>query len=145
MCLVAGCLKRSKVSPPSGRDESDFLVPGEWRRDAPSPAQGDDLCGQGRLRAHAAGTAARVHLPFSVGLEWITSIDWIFCLIKVPQCGQTARGHQLWAVCRWAQGEGPGQLERGERLSSSSRLFSSCFIHFLFSGSRGEKILPLIQ
>lgn len=40
------------------RDESDFLVPGERRRDAPSPAQGDDLCRQGRLRAHAAGTVA---------------------------------------------------------------------------------------
>lgn len=39
-----------------GRDESDFLVPGERRRDTPSPAQGDDLCRQRRLRAHAAGT-----------------------------------------------------------------------------------------
>lgn len=41
-----------------GRDESDFLVPGERRRDTPSPAQGDDLCRQRRLRAHAAGTVA---------------------------------------------------------------------------------------
>lgn len=69
LCPTAGCLKRSQVSPPSGRDESDFLVPGERRRDAPSPAQGDDLRGEGRLRAHAAGTAACMHLSFQSGIR----------------------------------------------------------------------------
>lgn len=41
-----------------GSNESYFLVPGERRGDTPSPAQGDDLCREGRLRAHAAGTVA---------------------------------------------------------------------------------------
>lgn len=66
---VEGCLKRSEVSPPpppTGRDECDFLVPGKWRRDTPSPAQGDDFRWEGRLRAHAAGTSAGV----TSCLEW---------------------------------------------------------------------------
>lgn len=78
VCPVAGCLKRSKVSPPQAEMSltSWFLVSGGGTRHR-LPREmifvGRDDC---ELMLQVKRLACTFHLEWD--LEWITTVDWIF-------------------------------------------------------------------
>lgn len=61
-CVVLLMLKCVPVAAAECSDECDILVPGQQWGHAPPSAPRNDLCWSGRLRTHAAGKNAVVHM-----------------------------------------------------------------------------------